>query len=250
MPIKNETGRFLDACLTHAMGFVDGLAVYDDRSDDDSAAVAKSHGAQVQVRPESVPSFLEHEGQFRQGAWEHFENTLHPESGDVCLALDADEFLVADVSNIADTICGVAAQAAAVGVPAITLRVPEVFDAKLDEQSGLFVKPSVRIDGFWGGIVGTRLFMYQPNGVFQNKPMGCGAEPTYVTARNWVYPGTGLHLMHLGYALPEDRVIKYVRYTSLANHGHAGSHVESIVQSPVLSEWAGPWPTVWKGTRT
>jgi hypothetical protein len=58
----------------------------------------------------------------------------------------------------------------------------------------------------------------------------------------------GVYLMHLGYARVEDQVAKHARYSSLLAHGHADSHVQSIVGAKTLKRWEGPIPEVtWNG---
>ncbi len=204
------------------------------------------------VRPDSCPSFLEREGQFRQRAWQWFEESVQPEPGDTVLALDADEFLVAgeDQDVSARTVgwaIGQAIEAAAAnGSMAVMVPVPEVFDATCPDF--LYTDPMVRTDGFWGTIAGTRLFRYQRGGTFRNRAMGSGAEPTFVAdsaPRAPRYPG--LSLLHLGYMDAADRRAKHQRYTELVDHGHANSHIQSIIARPTLEPWKGPWPAVWRG---
>lgn len=250
MVTRNERDRYLDACLAWATQFLDAIAVYDDRSDDETSDVAVKYGAHVQVRPDSVPSFLDHEGAFRQRAWRWFEEALEPEHGDWVLALDADEFLVADPDGVRATVELAGARADAAGSFAVMLPVPEVFDAEHLDDSDCYTKPRVRTDGFWGTIAGTRLFRYQAGGIFRNKAMGCGAEPTYVIDSAPRAPRQpGLSLLHLGYMDWWDRAAKHKRYTELLDHGHSNSHVQSIVTVPTLEHWTGPWPEVWRGIR-
>lgn len=69
MVTRNESSRYLDACLSWNLPHIDGLAVYDDHSTDDTVELARQHGAKATIRSDDVPSFMEHEGQFRQAAW-------------------------------------------------------------------------------------------------------------------------------------------------------------------------------------
>lgn len=264
MVSKDEQHRYLDACLAWSTQFLDAVSLYDDCSTDDTADLAASHGAYVQVRPESVPSFLDHEGAFRQRAWRWFEEALEPEPNDIVLALDADEFLVAEPDGVRATVELAMARADAAGSLAVMLPVPEVFDAEhairaatpadLDAAGPLdlapYTLPRVRTDGFWGTIAGTRLFRYERGGTFRNKEMGSGAEPTYVVNSAPRAPRQpGLSLLHLGYMDWRDRAAKHKRYTELLDHGHSNSHVQSIITPPTLEPWTGPWPEVWRGVR-
>ena len=71
--------------------------------------------------------------------------------------------------------------------------------------------------------------------------MGCGSEPTYVGSGRHTKAPDGLFLMHYGYARKADQKAKHERYTSLAEHGHADKHVQSIVTRPSLRRWDGPY---------
>lgn len=247
MVARNEAGRYLDACLARAMGFLDGLTLYDDRSDDDTAWISRDHGVATMTRVVGEPSFLEHEGRFRAAAWDWFERVFKPTEGDWVLALDADEFLVSLGTDLRAVVDDVTARAG--DAMAVVLKVPEVFDATLGLDLR-YTAPMVRTDGAWGSIEGTRLFRYRPGGTFGPKAMGCGAEPTYVTAgAPRPARADGLDLLHLGYMNAQDRVDKHRRYTSLVAHGHAHAHIDSIVTPPVLEPWGGRWPAVWRGLR-
>ncbi len=249
MVTKDESDRYLQACLAWATQFTDAISVYDDCSDDETPEMAAAYGAYVQVRPEGAPSFLEHEGAFRQRAWRWFEESLQPEPGDMILALDADELLVAD-DGVRDTVESAFARADAAGSLAVMVPVPEVFDAEHMDDTEPYTRPRVRTDGFWGKIAGTRLFRYQPGGTFRNKSMGSGAEPTYVVESAGRAPREpGLSLLHLGYMDWRDRAAKHKRYTELLDHGHSNAHVQSIITPPTLEPWTGPWPEVWRGKR-
>lgn len=247
MVCRNEASRYLDAVLAWHMPLLDGIHVYDDRSDDDSVELALAHSCEVTRRPTHVPAFLSHEGRFRDHAWRSFEDTFRPTQDDWVLSFDADEFLISGaatfrhVTNDDRKVLMDECVNAAPDVRGLLLQIPEVF--ALDPLQ-------VRVDGYWGGITAPRLFRYQPLGTFQDTAMGCGAEPTYV-ADSLVEP-ISLKLMHYGYADPVDRHEKYLRYSSLS-HGAASagmsSHVQSIPADGRLETWIGPRPVVWRGRR-
>lgn len=249
MVTKNEADRYLDACLDHGACFLDGLALYDDQSTDETVQLAGKHSVKWCTRTGDVPAFLEHEGRFRQAAWDWFEDVLSPEPGDWVLALDADEFLVAedDIRARVNKLIEVAERRDAWS---IRLRIPEVFDAELvgeDPYPRRLENPRIRTDGFWGKIAGTRLFRWEGGGRFRDKSMGCGAEPDYVSKRSISEESSGVFLMHYGYAHPDDRATKHERYTTLIDHGHNNGHIQSIVQEPRLESWTGPVAEVWRG---
>jgi hypothetical protein len=245
--VKNEANRYWDSWLDwHVPIFGgDNVHIYDDRSDDETTDMAREKKAVVSDGSEEV-TFLKHEGQFRQAAWDQFERRMKPEQGDWVFCIDADEFLIGrdDEQSALYRACEWANHQRR---GALMVSIPEVFRTDLQED-GKLTNPQVRVDGWWGKIAGTRLFAWQPGGKFSGKAMGCGSEPTYVTTapRSSLQ---GLWLLHFGYARPEDVKAKYNRYRSLAVHGHADAHVESIPQPPQLVSWDGPLIDVHLGRR-
>lgn len=229
MCVRNEADRYLsDVIDWHS--FLDGIFVYDDQSTDLSRECAAGWGAtSVVVRDNSVPAFMQHEGQFRQAAWEQFEISMHPQPGDWVLALDADEFWEpaygAPRARLDDAVC----EAKGAECNGVMLTVVEVFD--IDDEC----KTWRRTDGFWGTITATRLFAYELGGHIANREMGCGSVPTYVNTAG--HPTTTGALAHYGYATPEDRQAKFLRYSNHRNNGHNPTHINSIIEPPSLTLW-------------
>jgi hypothetical protein len=229
MVTRNEAGRYLDASLRALRAAVDEVFVFDDASTDDTPNIIRRRGCVFYDRREETPSFLEHEGKFRQEAWNAFWRTMEPTIGDWILSVDADELVVADGDPRA-LLRETAQYANDRGQLARLVRIPEVFDL-----SG----PMIRTDGYWGKIQGLRFFAFQPDGSYPDRTMGCGSAPTYTEA----HVSGGVHrlwLLHLGYARPADRVAKHERYAQRA--GHANGHVASILARPELILWRGPVP--------
>ena len=165
------------------------------------------------VRADDEPSFMEHEGRFRNIAWSYLRSVLKPERGDWIVALDADEILVVD-GDLRAALAEVSPRARSLNVP-----IDECWE--LDP-------PRRRVDGHWGSITGARLFRWLPGVPIADKEMGCGSVPLdghQVTVDN-------PRIMHLGYVRAEDRVAKYERYRGRS--GHSGAHVASILATPVL----------------
>jgi glycosyltransferase involved in cell wall biosynthesis len=239
--VKNEADRYLDAMLQATCSVVDEMFVFDDQSSDDTVAIAMDYATYVCER--IGPSFLENEGRFRQSAWSNFEDCCAPVDGDWVLVIDADEILVAG-GNVRDEVDRAIKIAESIGAKSVRLPVPEVFGLDVDGT------PLVRTDGWWGTIAGTRLFRYQSGGVYRDKAMGSGGEPVYVPESRISEDSGTLSLMHFGYCDKADQVAKHERYTSLLDHGHADSHVASIVQPPTLQRWTGPTPAMWRGIRS
>lgn len=225
---RNEQHRYLASMLAKAMPLVDRLFLLDDRSEDDTAELALAMGCDVWVREPDAPSFLEHEGRFRQSAWESFEAACDPQPGDWVMALDADEAIVG--ANLVETLrYQLPKAAAAQGVTGLRLRVAEVFHVH-DSQ------PLVRVDGLWDQISGVRLFAFAPGGSFLDRQMGCGSAPGYVM-NGPIADTVAVAIMHFGYLDPDDRLEKYERYAGRPGHNEA--HVASILQPPALRPWTG-----------
>lgn len=231
---RNEADRYLASAL--ACIPTDLIHLYDDCSTDDTVAVAEARGAVVRSRPAGVPSFLEHEGAFRQAAWDSMVATMDPHVGDWVLALDCDELVVADHGDVAGAVqkaIGAAQEGGALGV---RLPIPEIWD--LDE-------PRLRLDGFWARLSAPRLFAYWPGGRFRPEAMGCGSTPSYVT-EGYLSPHTyGLAIAHLGYAHADDRSAKYRRYAG--RPGHNPVHIDSIRTPARLGQVAFELPVVKRG---
>lgn len=242
-PTKNEAPRYLTSMLEETVKIVDELFVYDDQSDDETVSIVSKHTPNWWVRDNEVSSFLEHEGRFRQDMWDNFESLCNPKVGDWVLAIDADELLTTTGDNCCVR-CEVdkAIEFAVIqGAESVLLPVPEVFGFADDGH------PLVRKDGLWNTIAGTRLFRYKRGGSYRNRPMGCGAEPDYVSKSKISRQSLGLHLMHFGYAYEPDQLAKYQRYTSLQTHGHLDAHVQSIIGPKKLERWNGPTVSLRRG---
>ena len=237
MVVRNEEGRYLESCILWMQQFVNQIFIYDDRSTDRTAEIALDLGCRVVRRPEANPSFIEHEGKFRWSAWRAFEKVMQPESDSWILSFDADEFLVAE-KDIYATLEKAIFYANKKNHVGVILPFPEIF--KIEDDKFYY-----RTDGLWNTIKGPRLFRYQPNGSWQMKPMGCGSEPQYVSQGTLSNQNFGLTMLHLGYARDEDKQAKYERYSSLSEHGHNNSHIQSIIKQPKLEKWEGTKPEVY-----
>jgi len=235
--MKDEESRYLKSCLEWNSQFCDDLFIYDDRSSDNSVEIAEEYGT-VAVRLVDDSSFMEHEGQFRQAAWESFEATVKPELGDFCLSFDLDEFLTLRQTSDPEAIRGVLESVAARMGSYVSQEIPfaEVFNVGVSGQ------PFVRTDGFWGTIRASRFFAYKPDGQFMNQSMGCGSAPSYVIRGSSMSSSNDLVFLHYGYAVFEDRVNKHDRYSSVEENGHSSKHIQSILTKPELSKWTGPYP--------
>ncbi len=236
--VRNEADRYLAQMLDALVPAVDGSFVFDDCSIDTTRDLAKGAGCTVIQRADTTPSFLEHEGRFRQAAWRSFQACMSPSPGDWVFSVDADEMLTSN-GNPGETIHALVAVADVWGKWSVPIRIPEVFGT---DDDGC---PMIRMDGFWNTIVANRLFAFDgPDAQFRDRAMGCGSAPVYVDAMPQAHEATDVFLLHYGYAASADRKAKHERYTALANHGHSDAHVQSITGRSTLVRWDGPWQPV------
>jgi glycosyltransferase involved in cell wall biosynthesis len=234
MVVKNEEDRYLERCLAWNSRFVDKLFVYDDQSSDNTAGIAEQFGTVV-IRDNEVPSFIEHEGRFRQAAWLSMRSHMNPVPGDFILSFDADEFLVADTEDVRFAMDR-SIDAMRPMHSGVLINFKEVFNIT-DDGTLMY-----RTDGFWNRINGSRLFRFLDDNEFRDASMGCGSEPLYVSRGKHLEAVGGLRFLHFGYAKKEDRISKHKRYSSLADSGHNDRHVASIVKPSQLSAWSGVIP--------
>lgn len=193
----------------------------------------------VGSREQDEPSFMEHEGRFRQAAWRSFESMVLPQVGDWVLALDCDEVMVAD-GALQDSIALAIEMAQEAGAVGVDLPIPEVWDI-------VEGKPWQRLDGYWAMLSAPRLFAYRPGGQFADRAMACGSVPTYVQEGHLSSQTYGLAVAHLGYIDPVDRVEKYERY--VGRDGHGSGHVASIRQAATVGGVTWTLPAVWRGSK-
>lgn len=223
----NEIDRYLEASLFHNTGYLDTLFVYDDQSTDGSFNLAK-FGADVVVRrPDDVPAFLEHEGAFRQAAWDSWVKECEPKFGDWILAFDVDEFYYGPLlENLAGDYTG--------GI----IQRPEMWS---------YTQNIHRTDGQWSHISNIRFFPYAEPGRFHDRELAGGSAPSYTEKLTKLLPA---HLLHYGYADPQDRRVKYARY--IDRPGHSRAHIRSITRPAKVEEYSpnpewGRMPDVWRG---
>ncbi len=242
----SEAHRYLQSMLSALP--TDSVHVYDDCSTDDTALLARKHGAVVTRRnTDKDPSFLDNEAAMRQVAWEAFERKLHPEEGDWVLALDCDEFLAGppDVQLFDVLLAGLSN--CLVSTTHVQIRVIEIFKTAPLESLSSNRDFFERIDGFWPTQMATRLVRYQKGMKFDcsqnfstSVPGNVGQTVTDVLE--------GITLAHMGYATEVDRNNKHLYYSKVL-HGHNPAHIASILQEPTLRKVELAMPSVWRGVR-
>lgn len=236
---RNECDRYLQACLAWHVPMLDGVLVYDDTSTDDTFNVVAPSGASFTIKPDVVPTFMEHEGRFRQDSLDALAICYELNEGDWVFVIDTDEFVVADKGDRSKAIRALASQADKESCKSASIPRPEMWSID---------PPQIRVDGLWGGIRCTRLFRWEPGGRLSDKAMGCGNEPTYVNEGK-VFQQSAVRMLHVGYVDPDDRKEKFDRYSNLKSHGHNDKHIKSILDDPRLVRYSGAMPNVWRGVR-
>ncbi len=230
--VRDEADRYLWDCLQWLTGFADTVTVFDDRSDDGTADIARRWGCHVDIRPPDAASFMENESAFREAGWHAMEAAAKPVNDDWIIALDADEFLVA-IGDERETVLNNIDRADIEGLDGLVLPVAEIFG-----WDSLRLLPLQRTDAAWGTITACRMVRWRPDGTFKNRRQGGGSVPTYVHSRGMT---DSLHLAHVGYMDVEDRAAKHAHYS--ATRGHSQAHVQSILMPGRLQPWTGkiPW---------
>lgn len=220
---RNEEQRFLKEVLERLSRQVDEIVFTDDCSDDGTYSIASDFCHTYKTKE---PTFNVHEGRLRSIAWNNL--SYHANSGDWIIAIDCDEMLYdrknlqsLDIKNI------------------LSKSEKDVVNVKFYH---MWDKDRYRVDKLWTPNNSSRIFRFIPNGVFSDKVLACGSEPTYVSS--WLRQGnyfanSDLAMKHLGYINDKDKKEKYKRYTDLdGGKFHQINHINSILDSnPVLINW-------------
>ena len=211
-----EAGRYLPSVLDRTARWVDEIFVaLDPTAGEQEFDVAREFTNHTAWMPEP---WVDHEGRFRQNAWDAMSVTLQPTHQDMILLLDADE-LVVDPEPLRDVVRHNAGS-----------RIGFTFHE-------MWSLTHYRTDGFWKPYPAWIMIPWKPDGQIRDRALACGREPTYAVN----VPKVGLpisSILHYGYALKEDRESKYERYMSLdGGQYHNLNHIQSIIATPQLAEW-------------
>jgi glycosyltransferase involved in cell wall biosynthesis len=232
--VKNELGRYLQACIGSLRDFCDLIVVVDDGSTDRTGEWLDDNADDRMVVKHLDPDdgfFAGHEGRRRQAL---LDFTVEQKPTHV-LAIDADEF-VADGALVRH-FCELPLQTG-------QLLMQEVWKM---EPSGL----SIRQDGGWRPHpvpILWRCDTYEP-GVWtiNDRALACGREPTATRRMRRPRP-TGTEILHFGWANEAERELRYQRYVEHDDGNfHNRRHLDSIMFTDIQVTLAGrKWP---KGLR-
>ena len=201
--------RYLRPCLD-ALAFCDEIRVLDDGSVDGTYEYLKGREGVTVKRCEGL-SWRRHEAVFRR---ELQDFTLEAEPTHV-LAIDADELIVD--GTIRATLEAEERQSA------FTLRMVEIWATD---------PMTVRHDGGWRPHEKTMLWRVPSKMThawrIQGRAMACPRVPP--AARRGRSTRLGVDVLHLGWAKPEERAMRYARYLTLDDgRFHAKAHLDSIL---------------------
>ena len=212
-----EADRYLEKVLGRAVAAVDVMFVAVDPSAGDAERYIvdtfTSHWAVLRS------TWRDHEGRFRQEAWDAMREAIHLQEGDMVLIVDADE-LIHDPEAVKRSIRARPGHK-------LSITFYEMW------SSNWF-----RVDGLWKPYNAHIVIPWRDGGRFLDRPLACGRQPTYVSDVPPFAKSIG-KILHYGYARPEDRRMKYERYMELdGGKYHNIDHLRSIVSDPVLMQWA------------
>lgn len=218
---RNEADRYLQDVLQHLSGIVDLIVFTDDCSDDNTLEMASNY-AQVFQTEEQL--FTKDEGKLRTFAWSNLSRFAS--QGDWILAIDCDEKLWSTQADFDMSVL-------------LNQNSYDVINVKFFH---MWNEKQYRVDKLWAPNNSSRLFRYFDGGVFNDRKLACGSEPTYVNSlirRNKYMKNSPLIMQHLGYINDDDKKSKYERYMELdGGDFHQKSHIESIIDpEPTLLDW-------------
>jgi len=211
-----EAGRYLQECLYRAARASDIVHVaLDAEAGEEEVEVV----SQVASQWDRLPiRWEDHEGRFRQAAWDMMVRQVQPRAGDMVLLLDADELIVSPEASH----------------DMMRLKAGHRLPFRFYE---MWSSSQYRVDGLWAPYVAEIAIPYRDGARFNDRALACGRQPTYVSDVPRFGNQVG-EILHYGYARPEDRVAKYERYMRLdGGRFHNADHLKSIILPPSLKPW-------------
>ena len=193
---KNEANRYLTRVLERCRSFSDQVLVLDDRSTDDTVAVAKAAGATVRERSILKDPAWGHETPARAELWQWMTEEAGDGWGLIC---DADMLLEGNPRDLIDTW----------EVSAWAFVLWDCWDGE----------HQARVDGPWAhGPLTPRPWLFRPSACVQDlaqwsgRRLHSGHAPTNLVGLIGVAPPDRYYWRHLAYSRKEDRVRKHAQY--------------------------------------
>ncbi len=222
MLVRNEGARYLERVLEHITRYADEVVILDDGSTDNTVAICRQQLINIpHCIVENSISRFNNEVELRQALWDLAAST----QPDWIMILDADElFETKAVTEIKELITDDS-------IDVVYFRLYDMWNER-----------SYREDGCWMAHRVYRPFLvrYQQDYSYewQEQALHCGRFPANI----YNLPGkkSNLRLQHFGWARPEDRVAKYLRYKKLdptAKYGIQEQYLSILDPTPKLIEW-------------
>lgn len=222
MIMRNEADRYLEEVLTRANEYSDKIVILDDNSTDHSVEKAEFHGAKVYTHDDES-LFWEQEHTLREYLWKHIlPREAH--TNDWILALDCDEILSDYFLTVKDQLLSQD------NIGTFTFRIYEAWGSR----------DKIRIDKTWNpmGKETPMLTRFTPsvNYMFPQIGLHSGRLPMNVIGP--VIP-SGINMLHLGWANPEEHADKIKRYVEMDKNPHPimKAHYQSMTETPTLIDW-------------
>ena len=220
MIMKNEGSRYLRKVLEEAKCYITDAVIIDDGSTDDSVAVCEEVLANIpHVIVRNKNSKFNNEIELRTQQWEETAKTCP----DWILCLDADEIFETRMKNEIENL--------------VKHPWADVFYFKLYD---LWDENHYREDGYWQAHKSYRPFLvrYRPDISHEwntQTAQHCGRLPSSIN--KLLGAASDVALKHYGWAKPEDRLAKYLRYKQLdpeAKYGIKEQYDSILDPSPTL----------------
>lgn len=230
--LRNEEKRFLKSFLEWHSNIFDYIYIFDDQSSDATVDICRQYTDLIDIRKNDEPSFSDHEGKFRQTAWNNMSKTCHLMKNDWVVSLDADEFFTAIKGKEKDTLSQLIDYGSHTKKLAIAIEKVEIWNTNPFQA---------RVDGFWRRDKSIRLVKWRPKATFVNSKLGCGSIPEY-GIQNYIHGIHIAHLLHCGYSIPGTAEKKYELYKNIDDNKHNPEHIKSLLTTPTLIDWNGKCP--------
>ncbi|KOP67515.1 glycosyl transferase [Bacillus sp. FJAT-18019] len=222
MVLKNEANRYLRQALESHRPYIDQAVIIDDGSNDNTMDVCMDILKGIPIRLiNNKNSLFTNEIELRQQQWRETLN-VQPEW---ILNLDADEWFE---SSFADMLPGMLDQ------QEIDLYCFRLYD--------FWNETHYREDDYWHSHLHYRPFLvrYRHNMkvVWKETALHCGRFPANIF--DLPHQLSHIRLKHYGWAKPEYRLEKYIRYQQLdpdAKFGWKEQYESILDETPVLVEW-------------